>query len=300
MLDSIQSQFFEAIRLPLRGTSRQSTDLPPSAEGHTAHFFAIADSLIQPGPDLSAAERLELYHRQYWFRLLDSLAEDFPTLQACIGGELFWSYAERYLLQRPSTSFTLRHLGEGLADFFANDPETPLPLRGWLKDLARLEYTHMEVFEKAQASLPDAITILEAQLILQAHVQVIRVQHPVDSCWNDSTNFAPADSSAESEIEEIEIAVWRGLSGESFHRRIDPAEAQLLALLQLGGTLSEILSQVPDPAPAPEFIRDTFGQWQHDGWIGIRDSCTNLPLSSQHQNWQGMDRMSSETLAMGN
>lgn len=297
MLETIQTQFFEALRLPLRGTSRRSTELPPCTEGHSARFFAIADAIIQPGPELSAAERLELYHRQYWFRLLDSLAEDFPTLQACMGSDLFWRDAERYLLHRSSSSFTLRHLGEGLADFFANDCETPAHLRGWLADLARLEYTHMEVFEQAQACIPDERTIMEAQLMLQAHVRLVRIDHPVDLYWNDPSNFALAADRGEAQHQALEMAVWRSLSGESFHRRIDAEESQLLALLQLGGTLPEILSRLSEPVPSPELIRNAFGRWQQDGWIGIRGSSMNLPISSQ-RHWHGMDRMSSETRAM--
>lgn len=279
--------------MPLRGTSRRATDLPSSTEGHAPRFFAIADELIQPGPELSAAERLELYHRQYWFRILDSLAEDFPTLQSCIGGEQFWSDAERYLLQHPSTSFTLRHLGAGLANFYTNDEATPQPRRHWLADLARLEYAHMEVFEKAQACLPDATTILHDHLVLQSHVLVIRVRYPVDQCWSD-----PAIFDQPTEADELDVAVWRGLNGESFHRRLDTDESLLLAQLQQGGTLSDILARLPEPMPSAEFIRDTFGQWQHDGWIGIHGTTMTLPLGEQHQHWQGMDRMSSETRAM--
>jgi hypothetical protein len=57
-------------------------------------------------------ERLELYHRQYWYRLLDSIEEDFPALRLLLGRAPFWRLVEEYLLAAPPTSFTLRHLGQ--------------------------------------------------------------------------------------------------------------------------------------------------------------------------------------------
>ena len=110
-LDELQREFFRALLLPLRGSSRNSTELSPSDEGHSPEFFRIADEIIKPGPSLTSAERLELYHRQYWFRILDSLAEDFPVLRKMAGDGIFWELIEGYLLGRPSRSFTLRHLG---------------------------------------------------------------------------------------------------------------------------------------------------------------------------------------------
>ena len=39
---------------------------------------AVAESFIAPNSRLTAFERLEIYNRQYWFRVLGALAEDFP------------------------------------------------------------------------------------------------------------------------------------------------------------------------------------------------------------------------------
>ncbi len=40
---------------------------------------AVAESFIAPNSRLTAFERLEIYNRQYWFRVLGALAEDFPA-----------------------------------------------------------------------------------------------------------------------------------------------------------------------------------------------------------------------------
>ena len=41
---------------------------------------AEAAEFIKPNSRLSSFERLEIYNRQYWFRLLDCLYDDYPGL----------------------------------------------------------------------------------------------------------------------------------------------------------------------------------------------------------------------------
>ena len=40
-----------------------------------------APEFIKPSATLSSFERLEIYKRQYWFRLFDSFEDDFSGLQ---------------------------------------------------------------------------------------------------------------------------------------------------------------------------------------------------------------------------
>ena len=89
-LEQTQRECISALLMPWRGRSRASTALAPVAEGHSPEFLAKAEELMKRGVNLSPAESLELYHRQYWFRLLDSIAEDFPILQKVAGEETFF------------------------------------------------------------------------------------------------------------------------------------------------------------------------------------------------------------------
>ena len=50
---------------------------------------AEAEALIKPNRVLSSFERLEIYNRQYWFRVLSCFAEDFPGLRSIIGSSKF-------------------------------------------------------------------------------------------------------------------------------------------------------------------------------------------------------------------
>ena len=51
----------------------------------SASFVATATRHLSPSATLDPVERLDLYHRQYWYRVLDSLQEDFPALEHLLG-----------------------------------------------------------------------------------------------------------------------------------------------------------------------------------------------------------------------
>src|ERR1700693_3019760 len=74
----------------------------------------VAADIIKPNDRLTSFERLEIYNRQYWFRVLSAFAEDFPGLRAVLGERKFAAAAKAYINDRPSTSFTLRNLGSKL------------------------------------------------------------------------------------------------------------------------------------------------------------------------------------------
>src|SRR6202050_2141999 len=75
---------------------------------------AVAAKIIKPNDRLTSFEGLEIYNRQYWFRVLSGFAEDFPALRAILGTRAFDKVAEAYLKDYPSTSFTMRNIGSKL------------------------------------------------------------------------------------------------------------------------------------------------------------------------------------------
>src|SRR5580698_8028086 len=75
---------------------------------------AEAASIIKPNDRLTSGERLEIYAKSYWYRILDSLYDDFPGLRAILGVRAFDKMSRAYLAEMPSESFTLRDLGSRL------------------------------------------------------------------------------------------------------------------------------------------------------------------------------------------
>jgi hypothetical protein len=288
-----QREFFRALALPLRGASRRATELNPVDEGHTAEFFAIAEQWIKPGVALSGAERLELYHRQYWYRLLDSLAEDFPMLRRMAGDALFWDLIEHYLIERPSQSFTLRHLGEAFAAFLEISALLDDRQHQWFAALARMEYAQMESFEALQCALPQPDDLQRNIIALQAHLRLIELPVPADLCheWED---FSPA---AATPPQHVWIAVWRHASGRSESMRVDPDEARFLLGLRDGVFLAEFFENLPEPHPEPAVLSQWFTDWQSRGWLGVQGLPGQQTLDATVA-WLGKEAMSSQAMPM--
>ncbi len=287
-----QKDFFQALTLPLRGSSRKATELHPSDEGHSVEFFSIAEKWIKPNQVLSAAERLELYHRQYWYRILDSLAEDFPVLRKMSGDQVFWDLIEQYLLTRPSQSFTLRHLGEGFAVFLSKSEILNNQQRRWFEAIARIEYAYMESFEALQSALPQAADLENKMIGIQRHVRLLHLPVPADLCvdWED---FAPAYHCPH---ESVSVAIWRRPSGSSGIVRIPNEEACFLSTLAGGVFLTEFFTQLPEPHPEAAQVSSWFADWQARGWLCIKGE-QGLNAFDIDEPWQEKQAMSSQAMS---
>lgn len=181
----LQRRFVSALREPIVGRSREKSKLPSRNVNVSSEFSRTANELITPSARLSAVDRLELYHRQYWYRLLDSIEEDFPGLQRLLGGDCFWRLIEAYLGSNPSRSFTLRHLGAGLADFVAKSPAiVPYPVHA--EDMARLEYALCHAFEAGERAPLSPSELAQGKLDLQSHITLLALRTPADRLWRST------------------------------------------------------------------------------------------------------------------
>ncbi|MCA9676141.1 MAG: putative DNA-binding domain-containing protein, partial [Myxococcales bacterium] len=154
-LRALQRDIMTALRAPLTGDARARAGLPARATVTASPVDAVAHTHVTPSATLTAPARLALYQRQYWYRLLDSLAEDFPALRALLGGPAFAALMEAYLEATPPRSYTLAHLGAGLASFIG-DRRHGGDLTIHAAELARLEYALMAAFEAADGAAAPA------------------------------------------------------------------------------------------------------------------------------------------------
>ena len=108
-LAHLQREMARAVMMPLTADEEMRRESP---DGRA--MDQVAASFIAPNSRLTSFERLEIYNRQYWFRVLGALAEDFPALRSVIGGRAFEAMSIAYLTEHPSRSFSLRNLGSHL------------------------------------------------------------------------------------------------------------------------------------------------------------------------------------------
>jgi hypothetical protein len=287
-LAALQKAVARAVMQPLTRNERMQRVGPGGEKMH-----AYAARYIKPNDRLSSFERLEIYNRQYWFRLLSSMIEDFPGVRAVLGWQRFESMCKAYLTECPSQSFTLRNLGARLETWLRQN-------RGWIRDrrelaldMVRLEWADIEAFDgQAKPALrPEdlrEIDVPNLKLGLQPYVRLLELHYPVDDLLLDvkhgeeTTDFASnavqerrkrskVRAVAKLEPAQIFLAVHR-LDFSVYFRRIEPEEFTLLSALQNGKTIERAIELAFQKSAVPvaeraAFVQHSFQTWATLGWF---------------------------------
>lgn len=178
-LKQIQQRMAAAIFTPLTRNQRMK---PRNSHGRSMH--AEAREFIKPNDRLSSFERLEIYNRQYWFRVLDALAADFPGLRAIVGERSFERLSRAYLAECPSISYTLRNLGSRLPAWLRRHPRYAHPREALALQMARLEWAHIQAFDAAAERALGPEDLLEVNpdltMTLQPHIRLLQLSYPLD------------------------------------------------------------------------------------------------------------------------
>ena len=250
-----------------------------------ASISAEAKRLIKPNDRLSASERLNIYHRQYWFRILDSFNEDFPGLCAILGERAFERLSRAYLTDCPSESFTLRNLGSRLENWLKAHPDFAGKHFALAIDMIRLEWAHIEAFDNAERKAlgPEDLLELGPDLVLalQPHIRLLDLQYSVDELrirvserseeHARASNAVAAPSRrhivrryARLKPHQIFLAVHR-VEFTVYYRRLDADEFRLLEAIGQGLPLGEALGSHANLDP--ENVQTWFANWAQLGWL---------------------------------
>jgi hypothetical protein len=283
----LQRRFAAAVMHPLTGAETM-----PRKRRDGASNAADADALIKPNDRLSSFERLEIYNRQYWFRLYSSIEEDCPGLKAILGGRKFDKLVRAYLTDCPSQSFSLRNLASRLEEWLTAHPEYIEPRRELAMDMVRLEWAHIEAFDAAEEPLldPDDLAAIHegSRLRLQPHLRLLQLRYPVDDLLievrdaNGSSDGSSNNASAARKTrhvrrvamlrpEPIYLAVHRH-ENSVYYKRLDAEDYRLLEALIAGRPLGAAIDfAFEDSALAEEdrgaFLQQAFASWMALGWF---------------------------------
>lgn len=286
-LHDLQSLMLRAVSrelTPALNMRKKWTDGTPTS--------AIAQQFIKPNDRLSSFERLEIYNRQYWFRLLDCLYDDFPGLRAVLGAAKFMEMSRAYLAEHPSRSFQLRNLGQHLGAFLARTPKWAGPRQILALDMAKFEWAQIEAFD-AKALPVLAVTDLAghnpAELILklQPYISLLRLDFALDEFAIALKKDAPMHTEAVEgkrhkivpghvglpKRERIFLVVHR-FNNRVFFKRLEEPAFALLEELQRGFPVQQAVGRALPPfftaEPSldwPGAIRNWFANWAELGWL---------------------------------
>jgi hypothetical protein len=291
-LAELQRQMAAAIMMPLTPDEDMRAHAPDGRP-----MTAVAQSFIAPNSRLTPIERLEIYNRQYWYRVLDALAEDFPALRAVVGSRAFEQLSIEYLTTHPSRSFSLRNLGSKLVEWLAAHPQYAGRRQRLALDVVRIEWAFVEAFDNAERTplTLDQIATLDGRspLALQPHLRLLALDYAADDLVlalhkQQKRGTTEAGVKHEDTLEQDQgpepparlpklrrrstwVAAHR-VDNAVYYRRLEREEFQTLEAICAGQPLGEALETGFRDSGKPEVRRPAlvgtwFGHWAELGWI---------------------------------
>jgi hypothetical protein len=289
-LAQLQREMARAVMMPLTADEDMRAESPDGRP-----MAQVAASFIAPNSRLNSFERLEIYNRQYWYRVLGALAEDFPALRSVIGARAFEAMSVAYLSEHPSRSFSLRNLGSHLAEWLKKNPHFSGRRAHLAEDVARIEWAFVEAFDGAEREplTLEQISTLDggSRLSLQPHLRLVALDFPIDDLVLDLHKGEKRQTSEAGVRHEDEEdapaklpplrrkATWLAAHRVDFsvyYLRLKRGEFVTLAALEAGAPLGQaiedgiISSRVPS-ARRPQLVRQWFTSWSELGWICAPD-----------------------------
>ncbi len=288
-LEQLQRAVFDVVRQPLTEDERMREQ---TLDGRSTK--AIAEEIVKPNDRLTSVERLEIYNRVYWFRLLSSLADDFPGLREVIGQEAFDKVLLGYLTEMPSVSYTLRDLGSRLEAWLRAHPEFISGNERMALDMVRLEWADIEAFDAAEFPI-----LTQAELAglgedpvfhLQPYLQLLDLAYPVDELLlkvretedpetDISSNVVMMDHSDSAPHKQLPLPKGKNVflavhrqENMVYFKRLKPEGFALLRALQQGQPLSQAIETSVNWSGKKlervmEQLHDWFANWSQLGWF---------------------------------
>jgi len=224
--------------------------------------------LVEETPG-EAVERMEVYAQMYFWRLYESLQEDFPVVQAILGEEKFHRLVVDYLQDHPSRTRDLAELSAELPRFLAVHPLGAPNAHPYLADMARLEWARIEVEREADAFA------LTAELLKRVppeqwgkiRLQLIPACRLVSSAWDILTPWQQCILESQKSLASVQpqpltLLIWR----QRFNTMIlsiENLETRLLKECVSGmefQNICEILSE-QEPDSAAERAAHYLNKW---------------------------------------
>ena len=254
----------------------------------------VAEAIIKPNDRLTSFERLEIYNRQYWFRILDCLYDDYPGLRAVLGDKKFEKLARAYLAKYPSESFSLRNLGRRVEQFLRAEPKWTTPHQRLALDMVRIEWANIVAFDE-MANPPVHVDDLlgrdpsKVKLALQPYITLLDVRYPVDDLLiaakkGDDRLRSEASNAVALQHKRAKRISFRGLKPQPlyiavhrmnlavYYKPLTREQFAILQALQQGASIEKACAFLEKRRPpngknwASE-LRHWFKEWTSFGWF---------------------------------
>lgn len=151
-----------------------------------------ARQYIVPSPTLKPDQRIQLYNQQYWWRLLSTLHDNFPSATRLLGYHTFnHKIAIPFLQKYPPNHWSLNHLGKELPEWVRKNYKGEIPLL--IQDSIDADWSYVKSFFAGNLPFPlgSEEETLNKKLTLQPHVNLHQFSHPFMAFRDEVVDQSP-------------------------------------------------------------------------------------------------------------
>lgn len=263
-------------------------------ENHTIQPYTLqgrlvaeeASKYIVPSRTLSPHQRMQIYNQQYWWRLLNTLHDNFPLVTRLFGTHAFnEKIGIPYLLAHPPSHWSLNLLGEKMAKWIAEsygEPDQTLVFHA-----AQLDWAFMACAIAPQYSIPNFAEIMGANpenllsqlFYLQPHISLFTWEYDLFT-FRGSFLKEGNDYWVEHRFPDLPkgksyyFTLYRNLNNHLAWREIRKEEFLLLERFNRGTTISEACAYIESQeASVYEMVANHLQKWLQEwtqaGWLTV-------------------------------
>jgi hypothetical protein len=257
-------------------------------------------ALVKANSRLSSLERLEIYSRSYWFRILEAFGDDFPGVRALIGAKRFERLRRSYLAECPSESFTMRNLGQHLVAWMERNSTLVGANYEIALDMAKLEWAEIESFDAAEHERLSPTDVAELEpdstLRLQPHLRLVETGHEVEALLLEIRESANRNGGVPRAVSQRRIAraslsipVYIAIHRSELvvhYKRLDAEMFRLVSALANGVSIANAVGYAYSESTLTTeqcqgHIQDTFALFSALGWF-----CKPTPASQEQHDFE--------------
>lgn len=256
-------------------------------ESANSSFIAEETARYVTSSNLSSQKRMQIYNQQYWWRLLNSLHENFPLVTRLFGHQAFnEEIGIPYLLKYPPNHWSLNLLGERLPKWISEDYHAPD--QSLVQHAANLDWAFTASFVAPQLTPLDLNSLMASQpenllnytFYLQPHVHLFQWDYDllsfrIDFLKQDVDFWTKNDFPLLPKGKTYYFVLFRTLKNTISWRTISKGAYALLHILKNGATLEmacEFLEKQETAIyeEAIEQLQAWLQEWTHRNWLTLQ------------------------------
>ncbi len=255
-------------------------NLPPLSPWGTETEQEV-ERLIAPSPTLKPYQRVQIYHQQYWWRLLKCFQENYPTVSRLFGYDSFHQQlVVPYLTAHPPSHWALCRLGETFPQwlemhYHAGDRylvtstaqiDRAAGQAFWARALPPIDFASLSPEEK-----------LSQHLVLQPHIHLFSLQGDLftfrDAFLQHPAEYYNTNAFPTVHYGDYHFVLYRTRQNMVTWKQISRAEKTTLSLFQRGNSIQQVCAVLEEQGgdlleEALSQIPFWFKQWTVLSWFG--------------------------------